>query len=92
MKKRKKKTAEDRENPFWTEKDFARAKPAAEFFSAGELKQLKKKRGQRGPQKAPVKERISIRLDSDIVQRYRAAGRGWQGKMNENLRRTAPRA
>jgi uncharacterized protein (DUF4415 family) len=39
----------------------------------------------RGPQKAPTKERITIRLSPEVVQRFRATGIGWQTQMNEVL-------
>src|SRR5690349_19738441 len=38
-------------------------------------------RGQRGPQKTPTKERITLRLDRDIVESYRAGGPGWQTRI-----------
>ena len=44
-----------------------------------------KRRG-RGPQKAPTKVQISIRLDPDVLDRLRAEGRGWQSRLNERLR------
>ena len=42
-------------------------------------------RRRRGAQKAPTKELISIRLDKDIVRRFRQMGNGWQGKINTIL-------
>ena len=48
------------------------------------------KRG-RGPQKAPVKERITIRLDADIAEHFRGSGPGWQSRINETLRRAISR-
>jgi uncharacterized protein (DUF4415 family) len=38
--------------------------------------------GQRGPQKAPTKELISIRLSPEVVEYFRATGEGWQGRIN----------
>jgi uncharacterized protein (DUF4415 family) len=40
----------------------------------------------RGPQKAPTKELISIRLSEDVVSKLRASGRGWQARVDEHLR------
>jgi uncharacterized protein (DUF4415 family) len=40
----------------------------------------------RGPQKSPTKELISLRLDRDVLEAYRATGRGWQTRANEALR------
>ncbi|MCE2949215.1 MAG: BrnA antitoxin family protein, partial [bacterium] len=36
-------------------------------------------------QKAPVKERITIRLSPDVVQRFRATGDGWQTRVDAAL-------
>ena len=46
---------------------------------------LRKKVGVRGPQNAPTKERITIRLSPEVVQRFRASGDGWQTKMDAAL-------
>jgi uncharacterized protein (DUF4415 family) len=40
----------------------------------------------RGPQKAPTKELISIRLSKDVLERLRASGAGWQARVDEHLR------
>lgn len=40
----------------------------------------------RGPQKAPRKMPVSIRLDESIIEAFRATGRGWQSRLNEVLR------
>jgi uncharacterized protein (DUF4415 family) len=78
------------ENPEWTKEDFARAKPASEVLSPDLLAMLpKRKPGQRGKQVSPKKELVAIRIDADIVQRFRAHGRGWQTKMNSALKEWA---
>jgi len=41
--------------------------------------------GVRGPQKAPTKERITIRLSPEVVARFRATGEGWQSRMDAAL-------
>jgi uncharacterized protein (DUF4415 family) len=43
----------------------------------------------RGSQKAPTKVATSVRLDADVLEHFKAAGKGWQGRMNEALRRAA---
>ena len=53
----------------------------ADFFSRA-------KRG-RGPQKTPTKRLVSLRLDPEVVDRFRATGPGWQGRINEALRKAA---
>ena len=41
----------------------------------------------RGKQKAPTKQQITIRLDADVVEHFRSRGRGWQTRLNAELRR-----
>jgi uncharacterized protein (DUF4415 family) len=40
----------------------------------------------RGPQKAPRKVPVSIRLSADVAEGLRATGNGWQGRADEALR------
>ena len=64
--------------------DVALFKP----FSAlpkSEQKMLRKL-GKRGPQKAPKKVPISIRLSPEVVEGLRATGTGWQGRADQVLR------
>jgi uncharacterized protein (DUF4415 family) len=42
--------------------------------------------GKRGPQKAPRKVPISIRLSPDVAEGLRATGEGWQRRADEALR------
>ena len=46
---------------------------------------LRRKVGIRGPQKAPTKERITIRLSRSVVERFRATGEGWQTRVDVAL-------
>lgn len=75
----------DDDNPEWTEEDFARALRPEEYPL--ELKEALRR--MRGPQKAPTKTLVSLRLDPDVVAHFRAAGRGWQGRVNAALRKAA---
>jgi len=69
--------------PEWTEDDFKRARPIGDFPELREA--LERARGQRGPQKAPVKERVALRLDRNIVDHFRHDGPGWQTRINDAL-------
>lgn len=40
----------------------------------------------RGPQKSPLKERITIRLSHEVIDHFRSGGRGWQSRMDAVLR------
>ena len=62
--------------------DFKKFKPAGEVLPPSLLKKI----GERGAQKTPVKERITIRLSPDVVQTFRASGNGWQKKVDAALR------
>ena len=46
-----------------------------------------RRRGERGPQKAPTKKQVTLRLDKDVVERFRATGPGWQVRINDALRK-----
>ena len=46
---------------------------------------LQQKLGVRGAQKSPTKERITIRLSRDVVERFRATGDGWQTRVDTAL-------
>lgn len=46
---------------------------------------LRRKVGARGPQKSPTKERITIRLSRDVVERFRSTGDGWQTRVDAAL-------
>ena len=61
----------DPDNPPWSE----------EMLGAPMLK-----RG-RGPQKAPTKRLTTVRLDADVIAFFRAQGRGYQTRINEELRK-----
>jgi uncharacterized protein (DUF4415 family) len=39
------------------------------------------------PPAANPKKSISLRVDADVLERYRASGPGWQVRMNEALRK-----
>ena len=45
----------------------------------------------RPPLGSAAKVAITLRLDPDIVERYRATGPGWQARMNATLRRRMPK-
>ncbi len=92
MGRRRRPTRTDADNPAWTPADFAGAGPVREVVPAGLAAVLPKRRpGERGPQKAPTKVAVSIRLDREVVAYYRATGAGWQTRINEELARAIVR-
>jgi uncharacterized protein (DUF4415 family) len=87
---RKNASRPDEDNPEWTAEDFRRARPLKEV--APEVVAIMEAvRRQRGPQKAPTKELVSLRVDRDVIAAFRASGAGWQVRANEALRAYAKR-
>lgn len=62
--------------------DIKRFRPAKQVLPDTLLAELKV----RGPQKAPVKERITIRLSPEVVQQFRKTGDGWQTRVDAALK------
>jgi len=60
-------------------KPIAKANPS--LFS-----EIKKGIGERGPQKAPVKVPISIRVSPEVAEYFRAEGKGWQARIDHVLK------
>jgi uncharacterized protein (DUF4415 family) len=75
------------DNPELTKADFARAKPFAEAFPdlAASI------RKGRGPNKAPTKKLVSLRLSPEVIEHFKATGHGWQSRIDETLRKVVKR-
>ena len=75
------------DNPELTKADFARAKPFAEAFPdlAASI------RKGRGPNKAPTKKLVSLRLSPEVIEHFKATGDGWQSRIDETLRKVVKR-
>ena len=72
----------DEDNPEWSEEDFARARPAGELpprIAAAFRKP--------GRPAGSNKQAVSIRLDKDVLDKFRATGPGWQSRINDVLKR-----
>ena len=74
----------DLENPEWTAEDFARAKNPEDVLSPEVLAVFGKRRG---PQKAPRKVPVSIRLSEVVITHFKDQGRGWQSKIDQVLKK-----
>ena len=83
---RKNASRPDVENPEWTAEEIRQARPVMDVLPKETAEAVRRYRGQRGPQKSPTKELVSLRIDHDIVEAYRATGSGWQKRANEALR------
>jgi uncharacterized protein (DUF4415 family) len=43
------------------------------------------RRGKRGPQKAPTKKLVSLRLSPEVIEHFKAGGPGWQTRIEQTL-------
>ena len=73
----------DDENPEWTDEDFARARPITDFPHLAAA--FPKSKG--GRPRGSNKQAVSLRLDREVLEKFRATGPGWQSRINEALRR-----
>jgi uncharacterized protein (DUF4415 family) len=80
------KIASDPDAPEATDEQLAKAKPFAEAFP-DLAESIKRARGR--PAVENPRQQISIRLDPDVIEHYKAAGKGWQSRMNDDLRKAA---
>lgn len=74
------------DNPEWTEEDFKAARPFAEVFP-DLAESIRRSRGR--PAVERPKQQISLRLDPDVIEAFKATGKGWQARINEALRKAA---
>lgn len=74
---------DDVQSPELTDEQIAELRPFAEVFPdlAASIR-----RG-RGPNKAPTKKLVSLRLSRDVIDKYKAGGAGWQSRIDDDLRR-----
>ena len=66
------------------EEDFKNAVPFSALPESLQTTLSSLKR--RGKQQAPVKVSTTVRFDREVVEAFRASGRGWQSRMNEALK------
>lgn len=70
--------------PEWTEAMFAEAEVRVgdEVIRPGKWRSAG-----RPPIGATAKRQVTLRLDPDVIDKFREGGPGWQGRMNEALRK-----
>ena len=73
-----------------TEQDMRRFRPASDMLPAdlhaGLLTMNRQARARGRPKAEGTKERITIRLSPEVVQRFRATGDGWQTRIDAALK------
>lgn len=88
-------TNDDGEVRELTAEDFALAKPLKDvmppdfvkmvFAHQAEMEAQGKMKKGRGKQKAPTKRSITLRLNQEIIDTFKATGKGWQSRINDAL-------
>ncbi|KPF46924.1 BrnA antitoxin family protein [Rhizobium sp. AAP43] len=73
------------DNPELTEEEIADLRPFREVFPDLATAIDRKLAGR--PKSETPKQAISIRLDAEVIARFKASGEGWQSRMNEALRK-----
>ncbi len=79
--------AKDPDNPELTDEEIASLRPAREVLPPELYAALTRRPGQRGPGRRPRKVPVTLRLDADVVDAFKADGEGWQTRMNDALRK-----
>jgi uncharacterized protein (DUF4415 family) len=73
----------DDDVPELDEAFFERAKPAQDIMPADFMAAVRNKGGR--PRSDAPKIAVSIRLDQDVVEHFKATGSGWQSRINAAL-------
>lgn len=76
--------ASDPDAPEATDEQLAQARPFADAFPVL-AEAMRNNMGGR-PKAENPKVAVSIRLDRDVVERFKATGAGWQSRINAALR------
>lgn len=76
---------DDDDLPEWTEDQFDRAR----FSVAGKV--VREANGTLTRPGRPLsenpKKQVTLRLDPDVIEKFRATGKGWQSRINAELRK-----
>lgn len=78
--------AEDPDDYEATDEELAQARPFAEAFP-DLMESIRRSRGR--PPKPDAKQAVTLRLDPDTVERFKAQGPDWRARMGAALRRAA---
>ena len=76
--------AGDPDAPEATDEELAGARPFAEVFP-DLMESIAPGRGR--PAIAKPRQQISLRLEPDVIAKFKATGKGWQSRINEILKK-----
>ncbi len=69
-----------------TDAELAQANSFAEVFP-DMMESIRRGRGR--PAIANPRKQISLRLDGDVIEKFKSTGKGWQSRVNDALRKAA---
>ena len=81
-----KQVASDPDAPEASDADLAKGMPFGEAFPKL-MESIRRSRGR--PAVASPRQQISLRLDADVIAKFKQSGKGWQGRVNEVLRKAS---
>ncbi|MGK6313715.1 BrnA antitoxin family protein [Neorhizobium sp. DT-125] len=79
--------ASDPDAPEATDEQLAKGRPFREALPDLAASIDRAKRGR--PRIDKPRQHVSLRLDPDVIDHYKATGKGWQSRMNDDLRKAA---
>lgn len=71
------------DSPELTDEELAQARPFAEVFP-DLAESIRRARGR--PKVETPRQQISLRLDPDVIEKFKATGKGWQSRINDVLK------
>mgnify|MGYP003119989130 CR=1 FL=1 len=71
------------DSPELTAEELATARPFAEVYP-DLADAIRRSRGR--PKIEAPKQQISLRLDSEVIEKFKATGKGWQSRINDVLK------
>jgi len=77
----------DPDNPPLTDEQLRRMRPAYLVHPELVAKHLRRRRGR--PKSDKPKQQVTLRIDRDVLEKFRSTGDGWQSRINEALRKAA---
>ena len=71
------------DSPELTDEELAQARPFAEVYP-DLAESIRRARGR--PKVETPRQQISLRLDPDVIEKFKATGKGWQSRINDVLK------
>jgi uncharacterized protein (DUF4415 family) len=75
----------DPDNPPITDEQWRQMRPAHLVHPELVAARLRRERGR--PKSATPKQQVTLRIDRDVLEKFRATGEGWQSRINAALRK-----